>query len=176
MRITPRCLVVLVVLVASIQSALQGQALADVAKAEEARRKTAKTPVKVYTNDDLGNVAAPAPAPDPTPAASVKESQKPAAVDETKTEKYWKARAAAIEQSLARNRVVVAALQSQVSGLNAESLNTEDPGQRGLLLQRIQTATSELGRVQQEIEAQTRAAADLREEARKANIPPGWLR
>lgn len=160
------------------------QSLADVAKAEEARRKVVKPGAKVYTNEDLGRTSATSAAPQQPAAASTTakpgdpaakpEEQKP--VDPTKTEKYWKDRAAAIQQSLSRNKLLLDALQSQVNGLNAEILNTDDPGQRGLLDARLQRAAGELQRVQQDIEKQTKAAADLQEEARKAGAPAGWLR
>ena len=68
------------------------------------------------------------------------------------------------------------ALQSQVNGLNAEFVNMDDPGQRDLLQARLQRATGELQRVQQDIEKQTKAAADLQDEARKAGVPAGWVR
>src|SRR5688500_1501542 len=144
----------------ALQAGVFAQSLADVAKAEEARRKTVKARGKVYTNDDLGGAPAPSPAP-AVPAASSTaakpadptakpEQQKP--VDPTKTEKYWKDRAAAIQQSLSRNKLLLEALQSQVNGLNAEYMNTDDPGQRDLVRARVQRATSELQRVQQDTE------------------------
>ena len=63
-----------------------------------------------------------------------------------------------------------------MNGLNAEFMNTDDPGQRDLMQARIQRATGELQRVQQDIEKQTKAATDLQEEARKAGVPAGWVR
>ena len=38
----------------ALQAGVSAQSLADVAKAEEARRKTIKPGAKVYTNEDLG--------------------------------------------------------------------------------------------------------------------------
>lgn len=158
------------------------QSLADVARAEEARRKTVKPGAKIYTNEDLGGTL-PASAP-PADAASASSSAKAAgakpeeqkAVDPTKTEKYWKDRASAIQETLSRLKLLQDALQTQVSGLNAEYLSMDDPGHRGLLETRMHRATLELQRVQQDIEKQTKAAADLQEEARKAGIPAGWVR
>jgi hypothetical protein len=167
----------------ALQAGIVAQSLADVAKAEEARRKTVKVRAKVYTNEELGapatSVAPPAPAASNTAAkpadpAAKPEQQKP--VDPTKTEKYWKDRAATIQQSLSRNKLLMEALQSQVNGLNAEYMNTDDPGQRELIQIRVQRATGELRRVQQDTEKQTKAAADLQEEARKSGVPSGWLR
>ena len=169
----------------ALQTGLSAQSLADVARAEEARRKTVRTAAKVYTNEDLGRTPATSPAPSqpaaagnspakPGDPAAKPEEQKP--VDPTKTERYWKDRAAAIQQALSRNRLLLDALQSQVNGLNAEFVNTDDPGQRDLLQARLQRATGELQRVQQDIEKQTKAAADLQEEARRSGVPAGWIR
>ena len=180
----PHCWVVIPVALA-LQAGVSAQSLADVAKAEEARRKTVRAGAKVYTNDDLHRTPATSAAPStptaastgaatPGSAAAKPEEQKP--VDPSKTEKFWKDRAAAIQQTLSRNKLLVEALQSQVNGLNAEYLNTDDPGQRELLQARIQRAAGELQRVQQDTDKQTKAAADLQEEARKTGIPAGWVR
>ena len=166
----------------TLQVGLFGQSLADVAKAEEARRKTVKAGAKVYTNEDLGRT--PATSPEPTqPATGASVAAKPAApakpaepIDPSKEQPYWKDRATTIQQSLSRSKVLMDALQSQVNGLNAEFVNTDDPGQRNLLQARLERATGELGRVQQDIEKQTKAAADLQEEARRAGAPAGWVR
>ena len=40
----------------------------------------------------------------------------------------------------------------------------------------LPVAIAEQERVKAEIEAQKKAIADLEEEARKAGVPPGWIR
>ncbi len=169
----------------ALQAGVSGQSLADVAKAEEARRKTIRAGAKVYTNDDLGRTPATSAAPSqPVPVASTaakpgEAAAKPAEekpVDPTKTQAYWNERATTIQQSLSRNRLLLDALQSQVNGMNAEFMNTDDPGQRGLLQARLQRATSELQRVQEDIANLTKGATDLQEEARKSGVPAGWVR
>jgi len=166
----------------AFQTSLTAQSLADVAKAEEARRKSVKAGGKVYTNDDLSGGAAPQarqPAVSTTTTKTADAAAKPEekkAVDPAKTEKYWRDRAQTVQQSLSRNKLLLDALQSQARGLNAEFMNTDDPGQRELIRARIERVTGELQRVQQDIEQQTKASADLLEEARKAGIPAGWLR
>jgi hypothetical protein len=166
-----------------VQAALSAQSLADVAKTEEARRKSIKTATKVYTNDDLGGTPEVSSAPAPQAGGSAPEKpadgdQKPAEKkpDPAKTQAHWTERATTIQQSLSRNKLLLEALQSQVNGLNAEFVNMDDPGQRALLQTRLQRATGELQRVQQDIDKQTKAAADLQEEARKAGVPAGWVR
>ncbi len=169
----------------ALQAGVSAQSLADVAKAEEARRKTIKAGAKVYTNDDLGRTPATSPAPSqPAPAANTaakpaESAAKPGEekpVDPTKTQAHWKEKATTLHQSLSRNKLLQDALQSQVNGMNAEFMNTDDPGLRGLLQARLQRATGELQRVQQDIENQTKAATDLQEEARRSGVPAGWVR
>ena len=177
------CVVIPAVL--ALQAGLFAQSLADVAKAEEARRKAIKAGVKVYTNEDLGRTPATSAAPSqPAPVTSAPAKPgDPAAkpgeekpVDPTKTAAYWQGRAKVLRESQARNKVLLDALQSQVNGLNAEFLNMDDPGQRDLLQARLQRATGELQRVQQDIQNETKAAAALQDEARKAGVPAGWIR
>lgn len=176
---------IVIPLACALHSSVAAQSLADVAKAEEARRRGVRTgAVKVYTNDDLGGVSATGAAPVAPSSASATtpksaDPAKPAeekAVDPTKTQAFWKDRMTTIQQTVARNKLLLEALQAQVNGMNAEFVNTDDPGQRGLLQARLQRASGELQRVQQDIEKQTKAAADLQEEARKAGVPPGWVR
>ena len=168
----------------ALQAGVFAQSLADVARAEESRRKAIKGTVKVYTNEDLGQTPTTSPAPS-QPAAAVSTAAKPGdpakpgdekAVDPKTTQTYWKERATTLQQSLSRSKLLLEALQSQVNGLNAEFVNMDDPGQRDLLQARLQRASGELLRVQQDIEKLTKAAADLQTEARRANIPPGWVR
>lgn len=169
-----------------------GQSLADVARAEEARRKSIKQPAtKVYTNDDLTRAgdsptvrpaaATPAPA-RATPAAGVKAAEvnkeatpatPPASV---KDEKYWRERLTSARTALDRSQAFFDALQSQINGLNTEFVNVDDPAQRTVIEQKRQRAVAEQNRVKAEIAQQTKAIADIQDEARRASVPPGWLR
>jgi hypothetical protein len=164
------------------------QSLADVARAEEARRKTVTQPAKVYTNDDLkqaGNSAPPpAPAqPGATPAAgaatagSATTGQPAASADtSTKDEKYWKDRITSAREALAHSKVLVDALQSRVNALTTDFVNTSDPAQRAVVENNRNTALAEMDRLTKEIAKQTKAITDIDEEARKASVPAGWLR
>jgi hypothetical protein len=169
------------------------RSLADVARAEEARRKAVKTPAKVYTNDDLkpgderGAVAPPAaPAAEaatnkPAAATTKPETEKPAppaAKEEEprKDEKYWKGRMAALREGIARNKILTDALQSRVNALNTDFANVDDPGQRAVIEENRKTALVEMDRVNRDTDRLNKAMFDLAEEARKASVPPGWLR
>src|SRR5205823_3417162 len=106
------------------------QSLADVAKAEEARRKTVKQPAKVYTNDDLkGGTGNSVPAPSTpaapattavTPDTKAGDAAKPAAPapnpdEPKKDEKYWHDRVASARDTLAHDKVLADALQSRIN-------------------------------------------------------------
>jgi hypothetical protein len=179
----------LAILTPAVSSA---QSLADVAKAEEARRKTLRGPSKVYTNDDLrGKDAAPRPA-DVTPAkaapavsgmpqlpSSTGAATKPAVPAppaETRDEKYWRSHMGAARAALQRSQAFLDALQSHINGLSTEFVNMNDPLQRAAIEQKRLEALAEQNRVKADIAVQTKAIAAIEDEARRASIPPGWLR
>ena len=162
-----------------------GQTLADVAKKEEERRKTAKPADKTYTNKDLGTL--PPGTPSPTPAkppastdAAAKETGKPAEQEKekepVKDQAYWAGRMKELQTQLQRDQTYVDALQTRVNSLATDFVNRDDPAQRAVLAKERQTALGELDRLQKQIETTNKAIADLEEEARRANVPPGWLR
>jgi len=185
MRITTVCLsavVVLAGLAASARPAL-AQGLGDVARQEEERRKDVKTPAKLYTNKDLGAPPASSPdAPKPpsasTPAApAADEKAKDAAKDgPVKDQKYWSGRKKEIDAKLERDKVLADAMQSRINGLTTDFAARSDPAQRAIIERDRQRAVAELDGLQKSIKDEQKAAGDLDEEARKAGVPPGWLR
>src|SRR5688572_10972634 len=169
---------------------LNAQSLADVARAEEARRKTVKGQVKVYTNETLrgadgGEAPAPpsqvpptAPASDSAAKSAAGTATKPAApaAAAAKDEKFWRDRLAAARDALNRSQTFADALQTQINGLYTEFVNMSDPAQRALIEQKRLAAIAEQDRVKADIAKQTKALADIEDEARRANVPAGWLR
>ncbi len=168
------------------------QSLADVARAEEARRKAVKGQGKVYTNETLrgadgGEPPAPPPQPAPaaTPASGTGDKPAPAAgskppapraTDAAKDEKYWRDRLTAARDALSRSQNFADALQSQINGLYTEFVNMDDPIQRAIIEKKRLAAIAEQDRVKADIAKQTKALADIEDEARRANVPAGWLR
>jgi hypothetical protein len=154
------------------------QSLADVARAEEARRKSIKTTSPTYTNAELkgrGDTSpflAPTAAVPPTPA----EAEKPKVDEAGKEEKQWRDRMTALRSAVARNKVLEAALESRVNALTTDFMNRSDPAQRATVEQDRKTAAAEMNRVKQDTVKQNAAMVALEDEARKANIPAGWLR
>jgi membrane-associated HD superfamily phosphohydrolase len=169
------------------------QSLGDVAKKEEQRRKTVKSSGKVYTNDELkrdptpsvpasastGTTSTPSasstPAPAPAPAPSEKKADKDDSADKS-DEKTWRKRIANAREALQRSQAFADALQSQLNALSTDFVNRDDPIQRQQIANKRDGVVAELDRVKKEVAAQTKAISDIQEEARRANVPAGWVR
>jgi hypothetical protein len=172
------------------------QSLADVARAEAARRKALGTaPSKTYTNDDLRGNGTPPPAADAdtaAPAAAAPQTgaadpaaapppetaapKPPPAPEPPKDEKYWRSRITAARDALQRSQAFYDALQSHIDGLWAEFTAMGDPVQRAAIEKKRFQAIAEQDRVKTDIAQQTKAIAAIEDEARRASVPPGWLR
>jgi len=63
-----------------------------------------------------------------------------------------------------------------VNALTTDFVNRDDPAQREVLARQRRDALTELDRVNAEVEANQKAIRDIEEEARRAGVPPGWLR
>lgn len=170
---------------------LVAQSLADVARQEEARRKAVKQPSKVLTNKDLGSVPATAPPPATvaTPAggaAAPAETGKDADKDRKdagkkpvelpKDQASWSARGKELQTQLDRDQTYAEALQTRINALTTDFVNRADPAQRAVIANDKQKALDELSRLTKQIADDKKALADFQEEARRAGIPPGWLR
>jgi SMC interacting uncharacterized protein involved in chromosome segregation len=79
-------------------------------------------------------------------------------------------------EALERNEVFAQALQSQINALQADFVSRDDPAQRSLIEQQRKKSLAQLDRVKAEIVTLKKAIADIEEEARRAGVPPGWLR
>ena len=194
-RRSRRCLAAVLVLTVVASAAATAQSLGELAKREEERRKAIRTPAKIYTNDSIrgGQVPSP-PAPSsgavppasaaasPTepaqtsPAGSAKTAVPPAEAGEVKNEAYWRKRIQSARDQLVRSQTFADALQTRINVLTADFVARDDPAQRAVVATDRQKALAELERVKQEIGQQTKAIADIQEQARRANVPPGWLR
>jgi hypothetical protein len=201
-RFATQVLVVTAAFAAMMTSGAPAQSLGDVARQEEARRKGAGAG-KTYTNDTLKSAPAPAATLAPTPSApgslpaAPADAAKPAAGDKPSDRAAkpgdaqadakpaaapqadaaaWKKRKQDLETAIERSKAFADALQSQINGLTTDFAARDDPAQRNAVAANRQKALTELDRVKKEITANTKALADLSEEARRAGVPPGWLR
>ena len=167
----------------------QTPTLGEIARKEQERRKGTKTPTKVLTNDDLKSPP-PAPAADASrPASEGAKPAAPAAQAENKKsgkdtddaaapkgEQEWRARITAARDELHRNEVFVEALQSRINALTTDFAARDNPIERAQIADDRQKALADLERVKAEVEKGKKLIADIEEEARKAGVPPGWLR
>jgi hypothetical protein len=171
--------------------------LAEVAKKEAERRKATKE-TKVLTNKDLpesairqkpapsdaapatgdpaaahageGQTAAAAAPPPPTaPAAGAPASRQ-------SDEAAWRTRIEQAREALRRNEMFAQALQTRINSLTSDFGSRDDPYQRARIGEERSKAIEELGRVKTDIEQSRKQIGDIEEEARKAGVPPGWLR
>jgi hypothetical protein len=159
------------------------QSLADVARKEEARRQTIKQPSKTYTNKDLGGgdiAMLPAPPPAPTTPASTSTSPEPDTTAKPKEpnrdQAYWANRMKGLKAQLDRDQTLLAALETRVNSLNTDFVNRDDPAQRSVIESNRKKTLAELASLKQQVDADKKAIADLEDEARRAGVPPGWLR
>jgi len=188
MYVRSTALIALGLFVAAGHVPLRAQSLADVAKKEEERRKSVPPPAKVYTNKDLSAVpesANPAPIPAPSsgaPAAAQTEpapevaKAKDATSGQAKDQAYWAGRHKALQEKVDRDQTYMEAIQTRVNSLSADFVNRHDPAQRSVIERERQKATAELARLAEEIVKGKKAITEFEEEARRAAVPPGWLR
>ena len=167
------------------------QSLAEIAKKEQARRKASPPAAKTYTNEDLKKLPpAPDGAPKPGEKAKADDPAKPgdpgkptevksdaaATAEPAKDEKYWRGRIAAVREDLRRNEMFRDGLQSRINVLAADFGGLDDPFQRAKIADERQKAVVELARVTGDIDKAGKLLGDIEEEARRAGVPPGWVR
>ena len=190
MRINTYLAVVAVIVVAAglagqVRS-VQAQSLGDLARTEEERRKDIKVPAKVITNKDLGVVPGP-PIGSVSSAAGTEAAKDSAQAQDdkdkgkdkdgpVKDQAYWAGRKKDLQDKLEQDQSFADALQSKINGLTADFAARDDPAQRAIIERDRQKALADLERVKKSAETDKKALADLDETARKAGVPPGWLR
>jgi hypothetical protein len=190
---SPACSVaVVVVLMAAgtLVAPVRAQSLADIAKKEEERRKTVPAPSKVYTNKDLAPTPAGSPQPAPAAAApSSPDTAKSAPEDgkatpskdaaekaPLKDQAYWAGKLKTLQEKLARDQDYADAMQTRINSLTTDFVNRDVPAQRAVNETNRQKSIAELARLTKSVQDDKKALADFLEEARRAGIPPGWLR
>jgi hypothetical protein len=173
------------------------QSLAEIARLEKLRREALAEKAaaengapKVYTDADLRgggrltttNVQTPSPAasevdPEATTAGEdVEDSEDAPNASGPLTEEQWRSRMATARQELERAQLLAEALQNRVDGLWAEFTARDNPVERTTIeLDRL-AALEEFENTVAAIDDLTQEITNIQEEARRANVPPGWLR
>jgi hypothetical protein len=192
-------MVLFATLFAASVSSLQAQSLAEAAEKEAARRKEVKGSGRVITNKDLPQARPPTPsapdqaappatsAPTTSTADSASAAPGPAEAKDDRApkddadggkrdEKYWRDRLALARKDVENSQVLVAALQSRINALTTDFVNRDDPAQRAVIATDREKAIAELENYRKATLDGARAIGAIEEEARRAGVPPGWLR
>jgi hypothetical protein len=157
---------------------VSAQSLGRVASEEADRRKTIAAPSKVITNNDLAPVEAvprdqPAP-PVPAPAVSTNAPPEPKYV--SRDASYWLARMRELQTKLDRFKLMAAALQARLDSLQPDFTTAYDRFRASRFESERETLRTERALVTAEADAVSKQIRDLEDEARRSNVPPGWLR
>jgi hypothetical protein len=99
-----------------------------------------------------------------------------ASKDAPKDQAYWSTRQRDLQTQLDRDQSFAEALQTRINVLTADFTARDDPAQRAGIGRDRQKALDELDRVKKAIDTDRKAISDFQEEARRASVPPGWLR
>ena len=178
------------VLVATATNGPTAQTLVEVARQERLRREALArragpdaAPPKVYTDADLvysGRLTMRVGDDEPEAGAGAEAAATdPAAPPEDAAagdEGRWRNRMAEARQAVEQAERRAAELQTRVSRLWADFTARDDPAQRAAIEQDRLAALAELEETRAEAAELAQAVDDLRNEARRAGVPPGWLR
>lgn len=158
--------------------------LGEAALREAVRRQRMPPSTQVVTNESLGPMP-PAPPTSPSEPPVVADATVPAAGGDAppgqaegvvKDAAWWRARMTTAREAVARDRVLAAALDSRIAALTSDIVGRDDPAQRAQLMAARQQAVDELDRLSKQIDAGVLAITAIEDEARKAGVPPGWIR
>lgn len=109
------------------------------------------------------------PPPEPPQTAQVQQKQQ-------QDEQWWRTRMAAARSAIEHGQLMAEALQSRISALQADAVNLDDPVRQAKARTDLGKALGELDRTTKQVGADRKAMAAIQEEARRLNVPAGWVR
>lgn len=150
---------------------------------EAVRRHHTAASTRVVTNASLPpapvRVTPPPPpvaADAPAAAAVTPPSPDKSTTEPVKDAAWWQKRITTARDAVARDRLLVAALESRVAALANDIASRDDPEQRAVLISARQQALAELNRLKVQIDDGVAAIVAIGDEARKSGVPAGWIR
>lgn len=162
--------------------------LADIAAREALRREATPKSRATLTNFGLPPEEVPVsavtmPPPPDAPPTDPKSAATPADKDQEKDKKapprdqqWWRTTMADARTAVDRGQIAVDALQARVNALQADAVNIDDPIRQARARMDLQTTLGELDRVKKQLDTDRKAIAALQDEARRLNVPAGWIR
>ena len=163
--------------------------LGEAALRETIRRQATTKSAATLTN--IGRDAEPIPAAAvsgmPLPASTADASAttgetKPTTGDQAaktepaRDEKWWRRQMSDARAMVEKDDLLIESLQSRVYALQNDSVNLDDPLQQNKARQQLSTTLAELENMKKKREADIKAIATLQDDARRANVPAGWVR
>jgi hypothetical protein len=170
---TPLCLVMVAIAQALAWLSAPPKSLAAAADREAIRRQVTGPSVGSYNNDNLSvdREAAVEPA-----VAAPSVNQQSIEPVEPRGESWWRQRVATIRSKITRDEEQVAARELEIPRLDGQAVSRDDPAQQASLRKQGSDARSELETLRTSVGAARRELSALLEEARRLDVPPGWLR
>lgn len=167
--------------VAALRGAPAGVSLGDLGFYEQLRRMWMPVATRSITMADVPLADPPPVIPVITadaaaPLTSAAAAAAAPAPQKDDTEAQWRERITSARAALARDEVLVDALQGRVNGLISDSINRDDPAQRAEIMRQRDRTQAELDRLRTQVDADKETIAAIEEDARKKGIPPGWIR
>ena len=161
--------------------------LAEAARKTRERKKEAPKSAKTFTNDNLpteGGIStvgessgAPSTATSTTAAAPSGEKAAPGEKAKPSDEKTWRARFQALRRKLDQDQANLEVMQRELAQLNIQYYDDPNKGlQQQYTRSDINSKTSNIDKMQAQIDADKQAISDAEDELRKSGGDPGWAR
>jgi hypothetical protein len=165
---------------ALLPAALVAQSPAEAAEREKQRRQKQKSsPAPTYTNDDLPKSGAASPSPaKPASPQPRGEGDQGSSSQGQQDEAAWRARARQARAEIRTADTRIETIQKRLNALLVDTspTNVGDPFRLQTLEAERASARADLEQAKRGKEDALKALDDLQEEARRKNVPPGWLR
>jgi hypothetical protein len=152
--------------------------LADAAFREAVRRQLVGPSVGAYSNESLGRDAEHGVVNESAILArdSDERAAAPAGTLPLRTEAWWREQVSTIRERIDRSEKERALLDERIALLETQATARDDPAQQAVLREQAIQARAEIEGTLRRAAELRRDLAQLLEDARRADVPPGWLR
>lgn len=96
--------------------------------------------------------------------------------DPPKDESYWRKKMSDLRATLEKNQQSAKALQARINALQADTVNIDDPLKQTKARIDLVRSLDELDKTHKQIATDEAAISALQNEARRSNVPAGWIR
>jgi hypothetical protein len=100
----------------------------------------------------------------------------PGKAEPVKDEQWWRDRVSTVREAIDNGVAAEAAIQSRINQLQSDAVNIDDPAQQARARAELGNTLLDLRAATELTEKARRDLAGIQEDARRLNIPPGWIR